>query len=539
MRKAALLALTSISLGLLAAPEATGDPDVKQPNVILIFTDDISAREIPVYGSNVWSDLLGGDTQDPALRAETPVMDRIANEGAWITTAWSATICSPSRAMIMSGRYATSTKWWHNGLVGKLESDERDIPRVLVHHSSPLLIGHVAQQAGYATMLAGKVQMLVQDAQNYGFDEMVDTPGQWHRWPSQHTDFHHTQHRENGEITLIDDDTGDVITTYRQHSWLWQPAVSLIKHPTADEPYAYWPITDKDKAEYGLTTYGPDVEQDFAIDFIERQHEAGKPFFVYHTSHLGHDAYNWLDPDSPSKWPHTPRVTWDGTSYSRHEPKITGDDGVYDLHDSLVGPGMHVHVEYLDYQIWRYLEKLEELGIENDTILIVTSDNGTSGFGKGMRDKQRGVHVPLIVYAPGAGMERTGEQELLVSLADFLPTIADIVGYDIPSDYKIDGESFWPLLTGETDTFRPWVYSWWKGDPFIRGKLVLKDAKGVWWDVSKTPDDLDSFPKITDWSAVSEAHRRERDELLGLLPQFDKFESDFDLPELADRSIVE
>ncbi|MEL6311361.1 MAG: sulfatase-like hydrolase/transferase [Pseudomonadota bacterium] len=410
---------------------------------------------------------------------------------------------------------------------------------MLVHHSSPLLIGHVAQKSGYASMWCGKVQMLVRDAQNYGFDEVVDSPGQYMRWPAAKTDFYHQERRQDGQRVLLNADTGEVVETYKQLSWLWYPALSLIKHPSATQPYEQWPNTPEAEANYGVNTYGPDVELDFIFDFMERQHEAGKPFFVYHTSHLGHDAFNWLDPDSPSKWPHTPKLAWRGDHYERTEPNITGDAGAYEFNGTLTGPGMHRHVEYLDYQIWLYLKKLEELGIENDTILIFTSDNGTSGFGKGWRDRQKGTHVPLIVYAPGQSMTKSSEQDILVSLADFLPTLADIMGYEVPGDYELHGESFWPYLTTDAEAFRPWVYSWWKDDHFIRGYHVLRDARGVWWDVAETPDDLDSYRKIQDWGDVSAAHRDERDALRAIVPRFDLYESEHDLPELADRRVVE
>ncbi|MEM9252195.1 MAG: sulfatase-like hydrolase/transferase [Planctomycetota bacterium] len=532
--------IVSSIVALLASLVLIADMShAKQPNVILIFADDISARELPIYGSTVWSDLRGGDTRDPALRARTPVLDRIAEEGAWVTTAWAATLCSPSRATMMSGRFPSMHKWWHNGDIGGTTIGDRRIDRVLVHHSSPLLIGHVAQQAGYATMWCGKLQMLVRDPQNYGFDEVIDTPAHSRHWPSSKTDFQLLPKEGAGPRGLINQDTGEPADTYRQFSYFWQPGVSLVKHPTASQPYEAWPNTPEAEANYGVNTFGPDVELDFILDFMERQHHAGKPFFVYHTSHLGHDAFNWLDPDSPSKWPHTPKLTWHDDHYHRTEPNITGDQGVYEFNGTLTGPGMHRHVEYLDYQVWRYLQKLKELGIENDTILIFTTDNGTSGFGKSTRDRQKGPHVPLIVYAPGQSMTKTGEQDILVSLADFLPTLADIVGYDIPADYEVHGESFWPYLTTDTDAFRPWAYSWWKGHQFIRGNLVLHDARGVWWDVSQTPDDLDRYPKIDDWSRVSDAHRHERDALEAILPRFDLYESEHDLPEIADRSIVD
>ena len=61
----------------------------------------------------------------------------------------------------------------------------------------------------------------------------------------------------------------------------------------------------------------------------------------------------------------------------------------------------------------------------------------------------------------------------------------------------------------------------------------------VWWDVAETPDDLDSYRKIQDWADVSPAHRDERNALQAIVPRFDLYESEHDLPELADRRVVE
>ncbi|MEM9253302.1 MAG: sulfatase-like hydrolase/transferase, partial [Planctomycetota bacterium] len=126
-----------------------------KPNIVIVFADDISARELPVYESSVWTRpgrVKDVNTTDPAYLAKTPVLDQMAEEGVAIRTAWSATICGPSRAMIMTGRYAHLHKWWHNNAKGKSPTGHWHWP---LYESSPLQIGHVAQQAGYATMWAG------------------------------------------------------------------------------------------------------------------------------------------------------------------------------------------------------------------------------------------------------------------------------------------------------------------------------------------------------------------------------------------------
>ena len=90
-------------LGLLGILLTTTSYAAK-PNIVILYADDISARELPVYGSTVWSDPYRQNSSDPACRAKTPVLDRLAEEGCWIKTAWAATVCNPSRAMMMTGR---------------------------------------------------------------------------------------------------------------------------------------------------------------------------------------------------------------------------------------------------------------------------------------------------------------------------------------------------------------------------------------------------------------------------------------------------
>ena len=526
----ALLLLT----GTLAAP--TSAPAA--PNIILIYADDISARELPVYGSSVWTDPKGRDTRDPQHRAQTPVLDRLAEEGAWIRTAWATTICSPSRATMMTGRYAHLHKWWHNDDLGRetlAGGGQRVWP---FYESSPLGMGQVAQAGGYATCWAGKTQMKGADMTQYGFDEGFFTPGEPYPGRSPFSEFALEQQpgaKGNGNgKQLVNLDTGEAIETYPQISWLWWSSASVMNESTRQSPggMKWWPGTEEEAAaiNYGLTTYGPDLELGYIFGFMERQRAAGKPFFIYHTTHLGHDAFDFLNVNAGAKWPGTPVLNWDGAAYHRTDPEITGDAGVYDTHGTVTGPGIHHHVNYLDYQVSLYLAKLKELGVENDTVLIFCADNGTSGYGKGSPDRQKGTHVPFIVYAPGLDLERRGEQDVLAEVSDLLPTIAELAGVEIPAGYEVNGQSLMPFLTGRAETHRPFLYAFRRAEQLIRGDLVMKDGRDVWWDVSTRPDDLIGFPRIKDWDAVSAAHRAERDQLQAVLPRFDTHATAHDAP---------
>ncbi|MGJ8681076.1 sulfatase-like hydrolase/transferase [Paraglaciecola sp.] len=523
---------------------------VSKPNVVLLYADDISARELAIYGSSKWSGYRGKSVSDPSQLAEIPIIEKIAGEGAFIENAWASTVCSPSRAMMMTGRYASIHKWWHNSDTGiKLKPGQKQVhtpildvskaqraklsrkgSKVTLYESSPLQIGHLAQKAGYATFWSGKTQMPGWDM--YGFDEGALTPGErpGDKQTSPYTDFNLLTKKVNGKRVLVNQDTGEVLKrkSYAQNGWYWQPSVTLMNHPSNKQKFEFWPNTNESQKDYGLNTFGPDVEIDFIFDFMERQHTKGKPFFIYHTSHLGHDAFDWLNPDSEEKWPGTPVVNWDGNNYTRVKPNVTGDKGVYNTHGTVTEPSMAAHVKYLDYQIWLYLEKFKQMGIENDTIFIFAADNGTSGYGKASHKKQEGTHVPLIIYAPGANMTKQGKQPVLGSMADILPTLSEIMGEPIPQDYEIHGESLWPFLTTDKTQHRAWNYAYKNHRQLIRGNLVMKDGADKWWDVSKQPDDLTSFAEIKNWKKVSQAHRDERDQLKTVLPRFNNYQTEHD-----------
>ena len=497
----------------------------KKPNIILLYADDISARELPIYGSTVWSPPKGGDTQDLQYRAQTPVLDKLAQDGCYIKTAWAATICSPSRAMMMTGRYAHLHKWWHNSDKGKAPDGKGSWN---LYDSSPYNISSVAKAGGYATYWAGKTQMNIEGFQ---FDEGCLTPGEGsYNKAIPTTDFRLETRIVDGKKGIYNADTGKEADSYVQSGWYWKPHVQLLNHPKAKEQLEWWPNDDKSEKEFGLSTFGPDVELDFVFEFMERKQKMDEPFFIYHTSHLGHDAFDFLHPEGKNKWPGTPKISWDGSKYTRMKPYVTGDNGVYDTHQTITESGIHNHINYLDYQVWQYMNKLKELGIENNTIFIFCADNGTSGYGKGSIVSQRGTHVPLIIYAPGLQMTKKGYQEVLANMCDMLPTIADIAGVEIPSSYDINGESLIPFLTTNKATHRNWIYGYHKESQIIRGNLVLRDGKDNWYDMSGNPSDLISFPKINDWESVSEAHRRERDLLNGILPKFDLHETEHDAP---------
>lgn len=168
------------------------------------------------------------------------------------------------------------------------------------------------------------------------------------------------------------------------------------------------------------------VYTDEAIQFMEEHRE--EPFFLY--------------------LPHTMLHNPLGVSEAFQGSSTWGDYG-----DA---------IQELDYHVGRLVDSLNRLGIDDQTIVIYTSDNGR-GPGRTPEQKIRGsklstyeggLRVPAIVWGPGLGLQTGAESSAVVHAMDWYPTLATLAGIAIPEGQVIDGRDISPLLTGET-TFVP------------------------------------------------------------------------------------
>jgi arylsulfatase A len=190
--------------------------------------------------------------------------------------------------------------------------------------------------------------------------------------------------------------------------------------------------------------YGPDVDLEFHLNFIKANAEKKQPFLAYYSTCL----------------PHFP---WEPTPDSKEQgyrERTIGRKG-----DPKFFPDM---VAYLDKQIGKMLQTLDDLGIADNTIVIFLADNGTDrdlvnewgdgrkiAGGKGtMTD--RGTHVPLIVRWPGRVKEGSTSEDL-IDFSDLLPTLCELTGAARP-EAEIHGRSFAPQLLGKPGNPREWVH---------------------------------------------------------------------------------
>lgn len=231
--------------------------------------------------------------------------------------------------------------------------------------------------------------------------------------------------------------------------------------------------------DFGDGQYGPQLVNDFALDFLVRHRD--QPFFLYYPMILTHDPFQ-PTPDSPNWDPQA--VGEQVNRHVRHFADMTA---------------------YLDKMVGRVDAKLAELGIRDNTLLMFLGDNGTHSSvtsrwaggeyrgGKGSTTRH-GTHVPLIASWPAA-MQQGRVNRDLISSADFLPTLCEAAGAAVPAN--IDGVSFLPQLCGQLGTPRQWLYGWYS--PRQRADLTVREfaadhgyklyRDGRFFDLKADPDE--------------------------------------------------
>lgn len=219
--------------------------------------------------------------------------------------------------------------------------------------------------------------------------------------------------------------------------------------------------------ETGRRWYGPDIFNRYALDFIERNRD--KPFFLYYPMVLVHDEHT-PTPDTQ------PASAFD--AFDIHKPgeygKMKGDERKY-------FPDM---LAYTDKMIGNVLDRLDELGLAENTLVVVMGDNGTkecfthllpdgSVFtgGKG-HNRENGLHVPLLLRWTNtipAGRRYGG----LVNLTDINPTLCEAAGIGHPHPEALDGISFWPQATGQDGEHRKAIYTWYNANKSVADLTTL------------------------------------------------------------------
>jgi N-acetylglucosamine-6-sulfatase len=369
----------------------------KQPNVLFILTDDQRADCLGVAGH-------------PYLK--TPHLDKLANEGAFFPNAFCTTsLCSPSRASILSGLYAHT----HG-----VSNNFTEYPQEM--HSFP----HQLQKSGYETAYIGKYHMGENnDNQRPGFDYFVTHKGQGKYWD--------TEFRINGGDTKVVPGYYTSVVTNMAKDW-------LKDRTKKDRPFC---LMLGHKAPHSF--YFPDKKYEHTFDQVTINYPA--------TSIMLKDKPAWI----------TQRLdTWHGIygplfDYRKNFPDRS-PEAVKDF--AAMTRAYWGTILSVDDSVGELYALLKEMGQLDNTLIIFTGDNGLLNGEHGMVDKrtmhEASIRVPLLVRFPELiPIDHPKVIKEMVLTVDFAPSIIDICQAK-PLE-KTHGMSWKNLLAGN---HKQWRQSW-------------------------------------------------------------------------------
>ena len=400
---------------LLLMIAATGGSAAERPNILFFLVDDmgIGDTSVPFLYKN-------GKSQKIALNDlyRTPNMQQLAANGRVFTNAYSYSVCSPTRISLMTGQAAPRhrvTTWTHpkessvdTGLVKTAMVKSPAGWRVTGIDGSLPLLPRLLKKAGYRTLFAGKA--------HFGPD---DTP--------------------SGDPTNLGFDLNIAGFGGGGPGSYWGTYNYSANHRTGAH---VWDVPGLEKY-HGTDTFLTEAITLEMNQAIEDSVVAKERFFAYMSHYAVHAP--WLYPD---------------TRFSQNYPKLNGQALAF-----------ATLVEGMDKSLGDMIQKLNELGVAEDTLVIFFSDNGSAWSSNGpYRDKkgsrfEGGVRVPLIVswakLNPQNPMQKqfaipvNSVEEDVVTCVDMMPTLLRIAGAEIPKDAVIDGHDISPYFTGKPGPHRP------------------------------------------------------------------------------------
>jgi arylsulfatase A-like enzyme len=384
---------TLMAAGAVMSSSETAKAETDKPNILVIWGDDIGRSNISAY-------TLG------MVGYRTPNIDRLAKEGMLFTDYYAEQSCTAGRSSFITGQSVFRTGLSKVGLPGAKEG---------MNEKDPTIAG-LLKPLGYAIGQFGKNHLGDRDEHlptNHGFDEFFGN-------------LYHLNAEEEPENEDYPKDP-----RFRE---MFGPR-GVIKSWADGRVEDTGPLTKKRMETVDDETLAA------ALDFMERQHNAGRPFFVW----------------------------WNGTRmhFRTHvKPEHRGISGQDEYADGMVEHDMHVG---------QLLDKLDELGIVDNTIVLYSTDNGphyntwpdaaaTPFRGEKNTNWEGGWRVPALVRWPGR-IEAGAVSNEIVSGMDWLPTFLAAAGNpNIKEEllkgkragdrtYKVhlDGYNILPMLTGEVE----------------------------------------------------------------------------------------
>lgn len=426
--------------------------DVPRPNIVFIMLDNVGQEWFGCYGSE---------------EVCTPNIDRLATTGMRVQHCYTAPVCGPSRIVLLTGRYPHSTGF-------RLHHDAALYSGGGLDPKREILFPRLFRQAGYATGICGKWQVnnLYDEPKvltEHGFDKQLVWPGSLDPKRVQGAElarFQDAVKREDVEET----------TAFIQHieNRYWDPV--FLRNGLREEHPG---------------RFGPDVAQEFALDFLRSNRE--KPFLLYYPLLLTH-GQTFTMPVVP---------TPDNRNPDRPHQEMFAR-----------------MLRYADKLIGQFVAELDRLGLRENTLVFIASDNGTE---KSFRARRNGRLVTgglyslaeaggdVVLLANNPKLIPAGRTLPLADFTDLYPTFCELAGIPSEPAHKPDGKSFAQYLLGATDTPpRQWILNEYGGTRVVRDTRFKLYSDGRFFDANADPEEQHD---------LKQTHTAAREKLQGVLQQ--------------------
>jgi len=419
----AWLALAAALCWAIPAAQSAEPP----PNVVYILADDLGYAELGCYGQE---------------KIKTPHIDRLAAEGMRFTQHYCGNaVCAPSRCVLMTGKHPGHATIRNNRRaqlpdslkerLGLVFSGQEPIP------DAEVTIAEMLKQKGYATAAVGK-------------------------WGLGHFGTSGDPNRQGFDLFFGYNCQGHAHSYYPGHLWRNSEKVKLDNDPPvpghARLPKGADPNDPASYEPFKGTDYAPDRMLDAALQFVRENRDG--PFFLYFPSTIPHVALHVPDEELKpylGKWDETP---FTGNGYTPHQTPRAAYAAM---------------ISRLDKDVGRIMALLKELGLDEQTLVMFSSDNGTTHLKKeadyeffnsvgplrGLKGSlyEGGIRVPMIARWPGR-IEPGTTSDHISAFYDVMPTLAELTGTEPPEG--IDGVSFLPTLLGRPEEQKQHEYLYWE-----------------------------------------------------------------------------
>lgn len=391
----------------------------KRPNIIFIISDDHAYQAISAYGGRL------------AEVAPTPNIDRIANEGMMFNNCLvTNSICGPSRATIMTGKYSHKNDFVDNTFGTKFDFSQQTF-------------GELLQQAGYKTGVLGKLHL--GQTPTKGFDYIDILPGQGSYYNPLFINKEGQYQLEGYTTEIITDKAIKWIDSVKSDD---QPFMLFLGHKSPHRPWQPGPN------ELGMYE---DVEipepETLFDDYSGNRKVASMNYMsISEAMKMGQDIKITDQPQAGFN--KEQQRMWDSVYGPINEKfkkdNLKGDELTRFKYQRYMKDYL-ASVAGVDKGVGSVLDYLKEAGLDENTIVIYTSDQGFYLGEHGWFDKRwmykESLRTPLLVKWPGKVKAGQVNNDLVSNL-DFAETFLDLAQTDIPDDMQ--GRSIVPILKGNT-----------------------------------------------------------------------------------------